>query len=240
MEYFAKAICFLSLDNKKNKFHHKPGYCVRLSLTKFFHHLLKILLLLSLSSTGAYAIDDGITDYKTIPAGSLVIDMGVIPQTVGNALRPYGYLTTLFANNIPVEWVIKPGKAKDGVDFSVDGKSFSGGPFVVTAGFAPLAQSLLVSWPTVVTYTTLSDASNVPVYDTLRLTPFTRLDADNGDISESYLAAAGVPSSFYGFKDPQVLDSCDDFYTMPHADPEWGTHNNLVSWNQEGGYIWAA
>ena len=198
------------------------------------------ILFFSLISSCAYALDDGITEYKTIKAGSLVIDMGVSPQTVGNALRPYGYLTDLFANLIPVDWVIKPGKAKDGVDFSVDGRSFRGGPFVIRASFATQAQTLLSSWPTIVSYTTLTDAVNVPVYETLRLTAITVLDAENGDIAQSYMDAAGIPSSTYSFKDPQTLDSCDDYFAMPHADPEWGTHSNLVPWNQQGGYIWAA
>jgi len=70
-------------------------------------------LLLSLSSTAAYAADDGITDYVTIPAGSLVIDMGVSPQTVDNALRPYGFLTDLFGD-IPYSEALQ-GLYKDGV-----------------------------------------------------------------------------------------------------------------------------
>jgi len=235
-----KTKTIISFSKRSKKCGAKEKTCFSKWVFKSLYTLSKVILLFSFFTSGAYAIDDETIEYKTFQAGALVIDMGISPQTVGNALQPYGYLTNLFANDIPVEWVIKPGKAKDSIDFTVDGKNFSGGPFVIKAGFAPQAKALLASWPTVVSYTTLTEATNVPVYETLRLTPFTVLDAANGSISQAYLDAAGVPSSFYGFKDPESLNQCDDFYSMPHADPEWSTHSNLIPWNQQGGYIWAA
>jgi hypothetical protein len=38
-----------------------------------------------------------------------------------------------------------------------------------------------------------------------------------------------------------LLNCCDDFFAMPHADPTWPTHSNLFTWNNtcKGG-IWAA
>jgi hypothetical protein len=35
---------------------------------------------------------------KTIKAGSFIIDMGVVPQTVGNGLKPYGLIYDLIIN----------------------------------------------------------------------------------------------------------------------------------------------
>ena len=47
---------------------------------------------------------------ETIPAGSFIINMGVEPQTVNNGLRPYGLVYALLKAQVPVKWVIRPGK----------------------------------------------------------------------------------------------------------------------------------
>jgi hypothetical protein len=47
--------------------------------------------------------------YETFNAGSYIINMGVVPQTVGNALRPYGLIYALTTERkIPVKWIIDP------------------------------------------------------------------------------------------------------------------------------------
>lgn len=39
---------------------------------------------------------------ETIPAGSFIINMGVVPQTVGNGLKPYGLIFQLInTQNVP-------------------------------------------------------------------------------------------------------------------------------------------
>jgi uncharacterized repeat protein (TIGR01451 family) len=39
---------------------------------------------------------------------------------------------------------------------------------------------------------------------------------------------------------PADLTSCDDLYVMPHADPTWATHKNLINFNTNNdGFIWA-
>ena len=58
------------------------------------------------------------TTNVTIPAGSFIINMGVLPQTVANGLKPYGLVYELLANGCPVDWVINGSKVKDGADFS--------------------------------------------------------------------------------------------------------------------------
>ena len=66
-----------------------------------------------------------------IPAGALIIPMDNVNQ--GNAggttfnLRAYGLANLFLQNNIPVKWAIKPGKAKDDVDFSANVTRISGG-----------------------------------------------------------------------------------------------------------------
>jgi len=91
--------------------------------------------------------------------GSCIIDMGsnaVIPQTYANGLKPYGLLFQLVnIYQVPVYWAINPAKSYvnplnkvDQTDFSVDGKNFRGGPFIVPAEWAslPYVDSVIDSW----------------------------------------------------------------------------------------------
>lgn len=57
---------------------------------------------------------------QTATAGSLVIPMDNVNQAIGKPfnLKAYGLVNALLQNNIPVKWVIKSGKLKDGIDFS--------------------------------------------------------------------------------------------------------------------------
>ena len=57
----------------------------------------------------AYANSANATTYQTIPAGSYVIDMGVVPQTNENGLRPYGLVFELIKNQgVAVQWSLNP------------------------------------------------------------------------------------------------------------------------------------
>ena len=95
----------------------------------------------------AFAIDDGITERVTVPAGSYIIDVdgsgsgGSVAEpaglTIANGIKPYGLIYALVVNHkVPVQWVIEPGKARDGVDITIAGKNYRGGPFVIPAIFA--------------------------------------------------------------------------------------------------------
>jgi len=59
---------------------------------------------------------------QTIPIGSLVIPMDNTHQNLSAPqpfnLKAYGLVNALLQNDIPVKWVIRSGKAKDGIDFS--------------------------------------------------------------------------------------------------------------------------
>ena len=186
---------------------------------------------------------------QNIPAGSLIIDMGVVPQTIQNGLKPYGLAYELInVRKIPVVWAINSSKAKDGVDFTVDGRNFRGGPFIVEAPYLtdPNVQATISTWQAkgVVTYTTLSDVT-VEVYRTINIWPKWVLDQDNGNIARAYLDLAEIPASAYAIGLPSDLDACDDLFILPHADPTWEDHGYLYEWNKSfadggsEGWIWS-
>lgn len=187
---------------------------------------------------------------QTIPAGSVIIDMGVLPQSINNAIKPYGLVYELVHDRyIPVIWSVNPLKAKDGIDFTVDGRDFSGGPFIISAPFLSDSNVLttISAWQAkgVVTYTTLTDAT-VDVYQELHIWSQWVLDTDKGDIAQTYLDLADIPASAYRFGYPSSLTPCDDLFILPHADPTWADHGYLYDWNDSfsnggsEGWIWAA
>ena len=77
---------------------------------------------------------------ETFSGGSLIINMGNVPQTVGNAIKPYGAIYDLLRNyNVPIKWVIAPGKAKDGNDFIYNGRQYKGGTLIIPAEYRSAA-----------------------------------------------------------------------------------------------------
>lgn len=185
----------------------------------------------------------------TIPDGSLVIDMGVVPQTVENGLKPYGLVYELINDRkVPVVWSINPLKIKDGIDFTVDGRDFSGGPFIVLEEYLVDVdvQTTVATWEAkgVVTYTTLTDVV-VDFHRELNIWPNWVLDADNGSITQGYLDLAEIPAAAYAIGLPINLGPCDDIFMLPHADPTWSVHGYLYDWNNSlanggsEGWIWA-
>ena len=109
---------------------------------------------------------------KSIPAGSYIIDMGIVPQTIGNGLKPYGMVYDMVRfQSVPVDWVINPNKVKDGTDFIYNGYEFKGGPFIISSAYRnPAIDAIITSWEAqgVIGVTTTSDI-NVPIYKTLNL-----------------------------------------------------------------------
>lgn len=206
---------------------------------------------------------------KSFPAGSYIIDMGVNTTSKPNGLRPYGLLYRLLRDTrTPVSWVIADGKAggygsaatglnAPDVDFTasvvrdgagtaatspVTSQSYWNGAFVISAEFVTAAVDAAVTTFAATTVVDKAAASfTAPVYDTLYYWPKAVLDAANGKLAVPYYTNAGVPetTSSYIWKSPSELDSCDDIYVMPHADPTWSTHSNLKVFNNSGGYIWA-
>ncbi len=185
---------------------------------------------------------------EVIAAGSYIVNMGVEPQTDKNALKPYGMVWELIHDHqVPVKWAINPNKVKDGTDFVYNGTAFKGGPFIICASYRTAAvDAVIASWESagVVGVTTTFDFT-APIERTINYSMNWTLDNKNGKIAEKYLIAAGIPNSAYNWVLPENLDCCNDVFVIPHADPDWDNHGNLLNWNNNianggcGGAIWA-
>ncbi len=182
--------------------------------------------------------------------GSYIINMGVVPQTINNGLKPYGLVYDLLKNyKVPVRWVINSGKVKDGIDFTNNGINYRGGTFIIPAEFrTPPVNTVIASWEAkgVVGASSVGEFI-ISDFIILRFAPQWTLDKDNGSIAAAYFVNAGIPASAHGgssssgWKTPAQLGECDDIFAMPHADPTWATHQNLLNWNKNHkGNLWAA
>ncbi len=181
----------------------------------------------------------------TISSGSFIVNMGVVPQTIGNALKPYGMIYELiYTYHVPIKWVIASGKVKDGVDFNYNGIDYKGGPFIIASEYrSATVNARIAYWQGlgVVGATTTSPIS-VPVAIILNVASVPRwtMDLLNGKVAVPYFTNAGIPASAYSLtRTPQQLSYCDDIFVMPHAYPQWSTHSNLYDWNLNyHGAIW--
>ncbi|MCW2774562.1 MAG: hypothetical protein JWN91_2888 [Nocardioides sp.] len=188
------------------------------------------------------------------PSGSLIIDMGVTPQTVANGLKPYGLVYELLTTyKVPVAWAVKNGKTTMGAsDFTatnllnvttgatVASKAFAGGSFVVSGDFVgDIPTARLLAWRAlgVQMYVANSPIASVPQYSLLRSWPRVVLDASSDPVADGYYENADIPSSAYRKALPSTLTSCDDLFVFPHADPTWTLHKNLLAFNDGGGNI---
>ncbi len=179
----------------------------------------------------------------TFQAGSCIIDMGVKPQTYNNGLKPYGLLYQLVnVYRVPVYWAIKPDKAfsapwpkSDPVDFTLDGRAYSGGAFIIPANFLSQVQSVINNWAAqgvVVRYA--SSSFSPPYFELITRIPRVVLDAANGALVETgFYTKAGIPSDAYtkgGI--PSAITNCDDIYVLPHAEPQnWTLAQRDSLWN---------
>jgi uncharacterized repeat protein (TIGR01451 family) len=212
----------------------------------FVFSFLSSIQLQLLTSPAALAANE------TIAAGAYIIDMGQPTQTVANGLKPYGLVYELVVKNaIPVQWAIDPNKIKDGADFMANGKIYRGGSFIITAAYATEAASIIATWQAqgVIVDGPINTSFTAPIYKTISNFPNTVLDFQNGIVAQAYFANAGIPVSTtgtygsfntYRFGYPSSLNACDDVYIMPHADPTWANHLNLIPFVQSRGAIWAA
>jgi hypothetical protein len=182
------------------------------------------------------------TTYELIPAGSYIINMGVSNQTANNALKPYGMVYDLTKNfQVPIRWVIRPGKLRDAYDFKIGTVEYRGGPFIIPAQFRTSAvNTAITNWQNQgVVGVTTSDTVTVPVYAVIGTAIRWTLDSGKGDIAKRYLDDANIPNAASNFKAPSALGACDDVFAMPHAEPKSNTHGNLVTWNNvHKGSIW--
>lgn len=179
---------------------------------------------------------------ETFPAGSFILNMGVVPQTYGNGIKPFGMIHDLTKNyRVQFRWVVGQAKLKDGIDFSYNGVDYKGGTFIIHAKYRSAAVNAVISsWQAqgVVGVTTTSPLT-VDVTYNIKYSPRWTFDFQNGSIAQNFLTQAGISPVPYPKKIPGDLDGCDDLFVMPHADPTWATHSNLLYWNQgNNGWIW--
>jgi SdrD B-like domain/Right handed beta helix region len=189
---------------------------------------------------------------ENFAAGAYIVDMGQTTQTVANGLKPYGLLYELAVNRgIPVRWAIEPGKAKNGMDFVAGGKNYFGSAFIIPKEFAADAATAITLWRTkgVIVDGPIATGFGAPIYETITSFPRTVLDTARGSIVTPYFTNAEIPAtstgsygSFNAYRigTPASLTNCDDLFVLPHADPTWANHSNLLNFNNNKGFIWAA
>ncbi len=166
-------------------------------------------------------------DDQVFAPGAYIIDMGRSPQTVANGLKPYGLVYDLVRNNlVPVYWAIQPGKLKDGVDFTADGKGYRGGPFIISADFASDAIGAINNWQAkgVSVDGPIESAFVAPVYKRITGFPNVVIDDQSDGLVTPFYENAEIPSTAYRIGFPYDLGPCDDVFVMPHADPSWEDH----------------
>ncbi len=192
---------------------------------------------------------DAFAGIERIPPGSFIINLGISPQTKENGLKPYGLVYDLLQNfNVPVKWVINSSKSKDGDDFIYNNTSYKSGSFIILAQYRTAEVTEAInSWKAkgVIGEDTNSEIS-VDVYATLTYAPKWTIDRSTGNLVTPFFENAEIPASAHGgasrtsWKTPSELTECDDIFILPHADPSWATHQNLLSWNKDfKGAIWS-
>ena len=196
-----------------------------------------------------FSVTQSAAQTETISTGSFIINMGATtPNTIANGIKPYGLVYDLVRNfSVPVRWVISQTKIKDGPDFTYNGVQYKGGTFIIPAEYRTTAvNSRITYWTGLgVVGATSTSPLTVDVTYIIKAPPRWTLDVQNGAIAEGYLINAGITNAAfpgaYNWKSPQTLGSCDDFFVMPHAEPTWATHSNLLAWNRDYfGSIWSA
>ena len=191
----------------------------------------------------------------TFQKGSCIIDMGVVPQTYANGLKPYGLVYQLLnVNNIPVYWAIRNDKSfgtnplnkADSTDFIVDGINYKGGAFIIPAAYLSQAQAVINTWVSqgvVVRYSTKGFVP--PVYSLLTRVPNAVLDVRYGStIQAGFYARAGIPTSAYTLGGvPTNIANCDDIYVLPHSEPNlWqqSFKDSLLNFINNRGWLYSS
>lgn len=180
---------------------------------------------------------------ENIPAGSLIIPMDNVNQGPASGLsfnlRAYGLANLFLQNNIPVKWAIKPGKAKDDVDFTANvtriagitgvagpaNVNFSGGPFIVSAEYdTPALRQLITTFndggSPVAVYRT-NTAAPVDIRYTLTHKPKIAVGPDGGNfgtgVHQTLFQAAGIPNYQSVTDDIINANSCFTLATQAHS-----------------------
>jgi len=184
-------------------------------------------------------------DFHNVGPGSFIIDMGIIPQTYNNGLKPYGLVYDLVVNHqVPVLWVINPLKLKDGTDFTHNGVSYKGGPFIIESTYIDSTVSAVISsWQALgVSGNYTVTTQSVPMSEIITSFPRVMIDTLSSlqNILIAYFNNALIPSSAYDLGAPSGLTTCHDVWANPHGDPVWSTHSYLYDFvTIQKSWIWA-
>ncbi len=188
---------------------------------------------------------------ENVPTGALIIPMDNYHQ--GNDaestfnLRAYGLANLFLQNNIPVKWAIKPGKAKDDVDFtasvtrisggptgdaSAANASFRGGPFIIPAEYDnQTLRDLITTFndqgTDVVVYKTTAPTS-ADIRYTLTHKPKIAIGPDGGNfgtgVHQDVFDAAGITNYDSVTDDIINTNACYTLATQAHS-----TSSNFVN-----------
>ncbi len=203
---------------------------------------LMLFMLLFAPVVPAQAPPNPVPPRENILSGALIIPMDNFHQ--GDAafsafnLRAYGLANLFLQNNIPVKWAIKPGKAKDDLDFSANvtriagtegipgpaDASFAGGPFIVTREFdTPFLRGLISTFNgegTPVTVYETNDDALVDIRYTLTHKPKIAVGPDGGNfgagVFEGLFDRAGIPNYVLGVDDIDSAGQCFTLATQGH------------------------
>lgn len=178
---------------------------------------------LTVASVASLLLLSAVANAETFASGSVIIPMDTTYQDMG-MLKAYGLVYALLKADVPVNWVIKKGKAKGGADFTasatdyktsavVNANAYRGGPWVIRAADAAKAKPVIDAWITAnVTTVHVSTASfDGDVARELIVAPNIAMFADgNQKIARGYVQAAGIPDStgslLWADTSPDMLD----------------------------------
>ena len=203
---------------------------------------------------------------QTLPSGSYVIPMDNTYQLNASSLfnlKAYGLVVYLLNNNVKIKWVIKSGKIKDDIDFSVMAqpakptavatpalRDFKAGPFVIYASDLAGVDALINAYYSANSLTgnnrpkvfKTTAAVTVDIrYDLTMFKPMAALldDGGNAAIHVAFMTAAGVPSANYSIQTGGDLNlSCYTFASEPHNSnigPVTDTILKRIHWFLAGG-----
>jgi gliding motility-associated-like protein len=201
-----------------------------------------LFFLFSLNTLAQKDLPNPPSNFQTIPAGSFVVPMDTIYQSIvpaGQApfnLKAYGLVNKFLQNGIPVKWAIHSGKQRDDIDFSAFAEryapgfiaasdiNFRAGPFIVPDTVLPCGLStrqIISSYGNNVSVYILINTTMVDIRYTLIHRPKIAVFNNGGNqlIHTKILDAAGIPN--YDVMDAANIGdlvNCYTFVSEPHAD----------------------
>src|SRR6185295_17756715 len=152
------------------------------------------------------ALSTSVARAETFAQGSLIIPMDTTYQDNG-MLKAFGLVYDLLRKDVPVQWVIRPGKAHLGVDFTVSAidhqtraaissHGYRGGPWVIRSADAAKAIPIINAWQTANPSVAVHEVTAPFWGDVARYlvaAPTIAMHQDgNEKIARGYLQAAGI------------------------------------------------